>query len=130
MKPKWKAKRRPKPELPPNIDSRYEGAYVKLLESWLTEGKIQAYTLKPGSRRLGPDLRYEPDFEVINADGEVEYHEIKGRTKFAEKGIIKLKAAAEKYPYFHWKLIYGHDGKDPETGQKKVVFETPTVIGE
>lgn len=61
------------------------------ITSWKYEAKTFEFTkIKKGSRF------YTPDFEVVNQDGSVEYHEIKGYNY--PEGATKLKRMAKYYP--------------------------------
>lgn len=102
-----KAVAKPKRELPKGIDSKYEARYLKILEDRKYLGQIRSFYLKPGSFRLGIGCHYEPDFLVIAQDGTVEYHEVKGRTRFAAASMTKIKAAAYQYPDLRFVLCYG-----------------------
>lgn len=121
-----KAKAKPKPELPKGIDSKYELDYLYVLREREYKGEIQSYYLKPGSLRLGTGSHYEPDFLVIAADGTVEYHEVKGRTRFATKSLTKIKAAAHAYQCFRFLLCMGEPVKNA-TGKKVLEFNIEEV---
>ena len=128
MTPKRKRARvRPKPELPKDIDSRHELTYLRLLEGMVRAEEIRAFYLKPGSLRTGSGVRYEPDFMVITNEGYVEYHEVKGATRFAAKGISKVKMVAHMFPDFAFVLVRGTEIKEKHvlTGKisKRIVFE-------
>jgi hypothetical protein len=123
-----KAKARPKPELPKGIDSTYELAYLKSLETQKQAGTIRAYYVKPGSLRLGTGCHYEPDFMVVTEDGTLEYHEVKGPTRFAAKSLTKLKAAAHIYQDIVFKLCMGKSLISQSTGKKLLAFEPVEVI--
>lgn len=114
-----KARARPQPELPKGIDSKYEARYLKILEDKKYLGHIRSFYLKPGSFRLGIGCHYEPDFLVIAQDGTVEYHEVKGRTRFAAKSMTKIKAAAHQYPDLKFILCYGKPVKKINALTKK-----------
>lgn len=64
----------------------------------LQSGEIARVDFEAVTLRLGPDLRYTPDFRVILADGTEEYHEVKGGFK-REDAWVKLRTAAEQHPY-------------------------------
>jgi hypothetical protein len=123
---KPKARVKPKPELPKDIDSKHELAYLRILEDQHRLQEIRAYYLKPGSLRTGTGVRYEPDFMVITNQGYIEYHEVKGATRFASKGIAKLKMVAHLFPDFCFVLVRGSEIKDKHvlTGKitKRVTF--------
>lgn len=117
--PKRRARVRPKPELPKDIDSRHELAYLRLLEEQHRKQEIRSFYLKPGSLRTGTGVRYEPDFMIITNEGYVEYHEIKGATRFASKGISKFKMVAHLFPDFSFVLARGTEVKRPDPVTRK-----------
>ena len=117
-----KAKAKAKPVMPPGIDSRYELAYLQLLQDQKYHGLIDDYYLKPGSLRLGNSCHYEPDFMVIGIDGGIEFHEVKGSTRFAQKSLVKIKVAASKFPHFTFKLCWGNPKKTVD-GKKSIEFD-------
>ena len=122
------AKAKPKPTLPKGIDSTYELAYLKFLEEKKQAGSIRAYYVKPGSLRLGTGCHYEPDFMVVTEDGTLEYHEVKGPTRFAAKSLTKLKAAAHIYQDIVFKLCMGKSLISQSTGKKSLTFDPVEVI--
>ena len=125
--PRPKAKVKPKPELPKDIDSKHELAYLRILEEQHRLPEIRAFYLKPGSLRTGTGVRYEPDFLVITNQGYIEYHEVKGATRFASKGIAKVKMVAHLFPDFCFVLVRGSEIKEKHvlTGKtsKRIKFE-------
>jgi len=80
-----------------------EAAYATHLEALKRAGHISQYRFEGLTLRLGEDLRFTADFFVVNADDEIELHEVKPASKgkyFArEDAKIKLKVAAEQYPF-------------------------------
>lgn len=68
--------------------------------------------------KINKACTYTPDFMVINAENEVEFHEVKGtRGKKGEEkpfyhddAIVKLKAVADKYP-FKFIMVYKASGE-------------------
>lgn len=117
-----KAKAKQKPSLPTGIDSKYELEYLRILEDRKYMGHIHDFALKPGSWRIGDNSHYQPDFLVIAADGTVEYHEVKGRTRYAKASLTKIKAAARLYPWITFCLIYGNVEKD-QAGKRQIKFD-------
>jgi len=59
---------------------------------------VQNITLK-----LGDDCRYLPDFSVITANGEMEFHETKGFMR--PQALVKLKVAARSFPMFRFIVV-------------------------
>ena len=109
--------------LPKGIDSRYEARYLKVLEDKKYLGHVRSFYLKPGSFRLGSGCHYEPDFLVISADGTVEYHEVKGATRFAAKSMTKIKAAAHQYPDLRFVLCFGKPVKRKNPLSKNITSD-------
>ena len=78
-----------------------------VLEPQLKTGKILAYSYESHTLRLADKTTYTPDFTVLNEHGFIEHHEVKGSWKApnANAGRVKLKVAAEMYPYYLFKVI-------------------------
>lgn len=112
---KAKVKVRDAKKLPEYIDSTYELAYKRRLDRMILAGEIQGYYLKPFSIRMGYRNHYEPDFMVIEADGTVSVHEVKGKTRFSAKSLTKPKAAVHMLPCFKFVLAWGEKVVAPES---------------
>lgn len=65
-------------------------------------GEVKWYKPKPCRLILGKDTTYEPDFLVMLADDQLEFHEVKG-AYISAKGRIKLHTAAQAFPVFTFK---------------------------
>lgn len=81
----------------PGVMNKTEAAYdahLRLLEGAgeILWRKYEALTLK-----LAPDTRYTPDFVVMDKDGFLECHEVKGF--WDDKARVKIKVAADKFPF-------------------------------
>jgi hypothetical protein len=50
--------------------------------------------------RLANLTTYSPDFMVIDPDGSVVFHEVKGF--WMDDARVKIKVAAEAFPWFHF----------------------------
>jgi len=59
---------------------------------------VQCMTLK-----LGDDCRYTADFLVLNQEGKLEAHEVKGFMR--EDALVKLKVAARMYRFINFFLV-------------------------
>lgn len=76
-----------------NTELNYE-AYLKSL---MCSGEILWYKFEGIRFRLADNTMYNPDFAVMNADGQISIHEVKG---FAmDDSMVKIKVAAEMYPF-------------------------------
>lgn len=76
--------------------NKTEQAYADTLEIQKRSGMILAYRFEPLKFRIGSVCFYTPDFEVVAADGTLEYHEVKGF--WDPKARVKIKAAASMFP--------------------------------
>jgi hypothetical protein len=88
----------------------YERSYSQLLDSKLAAGEIAGWFFETRKFRLADDTWYTPDFEVLMADGAIEYHEIKacqknGKVLVEDDAQVKLKVAAEMYPHFTFRRV-------------------------
>jgi len=63
---------------------------------------VTFYLTEPqlGTKRVS----YTPDFFVILPDGSIRIDEIKGPF-IREDSELKFKVAADKFPWFHWRMI-------------------------
>lgn len=60
--------------------------------------------------RLGDNCQYIPDFWVVNANGRMEAHEVKGFMR--DDARVKIMTAASMYPMFDFKVIYKKTAKN------------------
>lgn len=77
--------------------NKLEEAYSKELERLKLEGKVQHYSYEAVKLRLADRTFYTPDFFVVDASGEVEFHETKGF--WEDDARVKIKVAAETFPF-------------------------------
>ncbi len=89
--------------------NKTEAGYAAQLELLKRAGKIVDWKFESMKFRLGdgahPTKRppfYRPDFIVVTKD-RFELHEIKGF--FREAAMVRIKTAAELYPWFIWKVV-------------------------
>lgn len=95
----------------PGTMNKTESKYAGLLETMKRAGEIIDYRFEPLKFRLAKDTSYCPDFMVIFED-RIEMHEVKGFWR--DDARIKIKVAAEMYPFYLWKAM------QLERGQWKV----------
>ena len=88
--------------------TKLEEAYSWELERRLKRGEILVWRYEAITFKLAPDTRYTPDFFVVCADGMVEFHEVKGFRR--EDSWVKLKVAAEVFPWFRFLLVTNGKG--------------------
>lgn len=72
-----------------------ERDYSGRLEARRLAGEIQTWRFEEVKFRLGRGAVYTPDFEVVLADGTLEYHEVKGR--WMEAARVRIKVAASRF---------------------------------
>lgn len=77
--------------------NKTEAAYARLLETMKAEGKVAWYKFEGMKLRLADKTFYTPDFAVMNADGVMEMHEVKGFWR--DDARAKIKIAADMYPF-------------------------------
>ncbi len=88
--------------------NKTESAYQQFLEKEKQEGRILDYRFEELKLKIGePACWYMPDFLVINADREIEFHEVKGAAAiFQDDAKVKIKAAAYRNSHFIFKVVY------------------------
>ena len=92
--------------LTPEYRSGDEKRYAEYLDLLYHAGEILDWFYEPCKWKMADKTYYVPDFLVIYPD-RIEFVEVKGYEKgrFGEKGVLKFKAIADKFPYFAWKLV-------------------------
>lgn len=73
-----------------------EREYARVLELRRQAGQIDWFKFEGITFKLADDTRYTPDFAVLNADGTLEMHEVKGH--FVDDAKVKVKVAADMFP--------------------------------
>lgn len=84
------------------VMNRLEADFAALLEARKREGAVLWYRYEPCSMRLTDDgsrTRYNPDFMVQFANGEIVCYEVKGYLDKSGDGWLKVKLAADQYPF-------------------------------
>jgi len=93
-------------------DSAWEMEYAGVLRSRQMAGEVREYQHHPPKIELAPArdgqraLTYTPDFRVVLADGQLEYHEVKGFRRRA--GVMSFKLAADLMPEARWLMVSKH----------------------
>lgn len=77
--------------------NKTEAAYAYELELRRLAGEIAWYRFEAIKLRLAAKTFYTPDFLVVLADGEVQFHEVKGFWR--DDARVKIKVAAEQFPF-------------------------------
>lgn len=89
--------------------NRTEAAYSLVLEAQRRRGAIRSWAFETVTLKLGDDCRYTPDFLVINASDEVEFHETKGFERDDSK-VKRRIAASTVFPFFRFFLVKKEKG--------------------
>ena len=92
-----------------NTEARYELEELKRRQQC---GDVVRWWFESFTFKLGPDLRYTPDFAVLLRDETLEFHEIKagtkdGKPRCEDDARVKLIMAAETLP-FAFKMCWWH----------------------
>lgn len=74
-----------------------EQAYANHLKMLYLGGHILKFDFEPEKLRLADNTYYTPDFRVVNREGMIEFHEVKGFWR--DDARVKIKVAAEMHPY-------------------------------
>jgi hypothetical protein len=88
--------------------NKTEIAYQAVLDLRWRVGEILYYEYEAVTLKIGHDLRYTPDFLVLNKAGEIEFHETKWAV-MQEDSIVKIRAAATKWPFFRFIIAKRQD---------------------
>lgn len=83
--------------LPVGHMNKTEAAYASQLELRKTVGELQWYLFEGIKLRLADLTFYSPDFIVMNSDGLIECHEVKGF--WQDDARVKIKVAANLFPF-------------------------------
>lgn len=88
--------------------SKWEANYARCLEFFKQHNLIKDWQHEPKTFWFNEIKRgcrsYLPDFEVINNDGSIEYHEVKGW--YDDRSKTKIKRMAKYYPDVKLKIIF------------------------
>lgn len=87
--------------------NKTETAFSRYLDIILLAGEIIEWRFEPIKLRLANATFYTPDFVVVLPDQSIEMIDVKGRVGsgpggWEEDARVKIKVAAETYPWFHF----------------------------
>jgi len=77
--------------------NKTEAAYAEYLKQLQAVGGILWHKFEGVKLRLADNTFYSPDFAVMQADGQLEMHEVKGF--WQDDARVKIKVAADMYPF-------------------------------
>jgi hypothetical protein len=100
----------------PGRMNKTEEAYSRILECRKARGEVVWFAFEAVRLRIADKCYYTPDFLVQLADGTLEIHEVKARTKDGRKLIkddaaVKLRAIHDQYPMFGLRIAWGCRGE-------------------
>ncbi len=100
----------------PGQMNKTEARYAEHLELARRAGVVLEWRFEQFTLKLGPDLRYTPDFFVLLPDAFIEFHEVKGPKKHKvtgtqtyraeEDALVKIRSAAQQLPWFTFRLCW------------------------
>lgn len=83
--------------LPTGTMNKTEAAYAEYLKILQHAGEILWWKFEGIKLRLADNTFYSPDFFVMEADGQLEAHEVKGF--WEDDARVKIKVAAAQFPF-------------------------------
>ena len=84
----------------PGKMNRTEQLYASRLELFKKTLMLHDYRFEAVKLRLANLTTYTPDFMVIDPDGTIVFHEVKGF--WMDDARVKIKVVAEQYPWFRF----------------------------
>lgn len=111
----------------PGAMNKTEARYATHLGLLKLAGEIECFDFETVTLKLAKDLRYTPDFVVLTPSLEIEFHECKAGIKqktrdglkqltgkveplFTDDAKVKIKMAAERFPYLKFCVVYENAG--------------------
>lgn len=90
-----------------------EAAFAKVLEEWKAKGEVLFYSFESLQLILAPRTTLLLDFHAVMSDGTLVFYECKagmknGRYRVEEDANVKMKLAAEKFPYLRIIITWAH----------------------
>ena len=79
------------------VSNKSQSSYEEQLKLKLYSGEILWYAFEGMKFKLADNTYYSPDFAVMNKDGQIELHEVKGY--FMDDAKVKIKVAAAQFPF-------------------------------
>lgn len=93
----------------PGKMNKLEADYALHLKALRDLGGIVDFRFEAVRLRLAKLTTYSPDFLVIGVNGEIVLHEVKGF--WEDDARVKIKVAAEMYPWFHFVAVTRKKGQ-------------------
>jgi len=88
----------------PGVMNKTEAAYAECLEALrLSDKTVVAWKFESIKFKLAENkCWYSPDFMVLYSDAVMEFVDVKGSGPINEASIVRIKCAAEQFPYFRF----------------------------
>jgi hypothetical protein len=86
----------------PGEMNQTESVYAEMLQARKLAGEVIDWQFEALKFRLADLCFYTPDFSVFLSDGTFEFVDAKGGGPMDDKSIVKVKVAAERFPYFRF----------------------------
>jgi len=86
-----------------------ESDYATHLELLRRAGEVSWFEFEAVTLKLAPRTTYTPDFAVVMANGETQYHDCKGGP-IEPQAAVKLKLSAEKFTPYRFFVIRKRGG--------------------
>jgi hypothetical protein len=84
----------------PGEMNKTEQAYADMLQARKLAGEIIEWQFEAVTFKLAADVRYSPDFCIVLSDHTIEFIDTKGGGPQDPKSRVKIRCAAEKFPWF------------------------------
>jgi hypothetical protein len=108
--------------------TKLERSFRDTLQDAFMKALVREWRREPITLRLAGRTRYTPDFLVVMPDSDLVFVEIKGFMR--DDAAVKLKVAAEMYPYFGWLLVTraGRHGWEVRIVTNRGIGRTPMEL--
>ncbi len=93
------------------LNAHEESFRVSYLLPRLASGELRDATYETDTLPIAHRCTYTPDFRCETESGTIRYYEVKANHKFKEKGVLKLKFAAQSYPQHEFFLAEKSKGE-------------------
>jgi len=84
----------------PGVMNQTETAFASILEQRKALGEVINWEFEAMTFKLAAQCSFTPDFMIWLKDGTMEFVDVKGSGPIDDKSIVKIKAAADKFPMF------------------------------
>ena len=94
----------------PGVMNATEARYAAELAHWRDIGTLEWFAFEAMSFKLAGEVAtntawYTPDFAVLHTDGTLELIDVKGAGPINDAALLKLKVAADQFPFYLWTMM-------------------------